>query len=540
LDTAIRLCQSTPKSSAIDTTSERRRLANLADDIRLGPSSLAILRAASARGIPFHRLNRGSLVQLGEGAYQRRIWTAETDATSAIAESIASDKQLTRSMLAAVGVNVPKGRSVVDREDAWRAAQEIGLPVAVKPRNGNHAVGVSLDLGDRDSIMTAYDWACDVGTTKDVLVEQYIVGDHHRLLVIGGKLVAAARGQREYIVGDGVRSVTELVDELNRDPRRGENYTDLLDIVNLNESAAIVLSKQGLTFDSIPALNQKVLIRHVGDLIEDCTDDVHPSTRNAAVLAAKTIGLDIAGMDLVASDISKPLNDQRGCIIEVNAGPSLGPHVAPLIGSPQPVGEAVVDLLFDAGSQSTIPTILIFNESSTTSNLSYPIANELVKLGFEVGFAHESNRPVDSQSNPDANIAVLSITRDLAQFNDLLMHPFLTAILMECSSDRIAQEGLPCTHTEFVVIPESSFDDVAVDDFSSAIAAALDTLKLLLSQQGCLIIYGNRSLHRNRIDRIFASIAPRLQYVADEGQVADLIRSRCHTKNSIAAKSSIS
>jgi len=521
LETALRLCDTTPAGSPIDTASEHRRLLDLADDIRLGPSSLAILRAASARGIPYHRLNHGSLVQLGEGAYQRRIWTAETDATSAIAESIASDKQLTRSMLAAVGVNVPKGRSVTDRDDAWQAAQEIGLPVAVKPRNGNHAIGVSLDLGDRESVLTAYDWACEAGTTTDVLVEQYIVGDHHRLLVIGGKLVAAARGQREYVFGDGLRSITELVDELNRDPRRGENYSDLLDIVNLNESASIVLGKQGMTFDSIPVANQKVLIRHVGDLIEDCTDAVHPSTCQVAVLAAKAIGLDIAGMDLVASDISKPLGEQRGCIIEVNAGPSLSPHVAPLIGAPQPVGEAVVDLLFDNESRSTVPTILILDEP-VSSTLSDSMAEAMSKLGFKVGIASESIQLENEQAiHPTANSngAAWPIHRDLSHFHSLLMHPFLTAVVIECSANRVAREGLKCSHTEFAIVPASYFDGDATCD----IQAALGTLRLLLSQRGSLIIRGGRPTDLKRVEQLCKMSPSRIKFIADNDQMIEFI-----------------
>ncbi len=449
---ALQLCCETPANQQIDITPYYRKMVDLADDIRLGPSSRAILRAATARGIPYFRMNQGSLVQFGEGALQRRTWTAETDATSAIAESIAGDKQLTRSLLDAVGVNVPKGRSVVSREDAWAAALEVGVPVAVKPRNANHAVGVSLDLHDQQAVMDAYDWACQAGHTTDVLVEQYIDGDHHRVLVIGGKCVAAAKGQREYVYGDGNSSIRQLVEQLNADPRRGENYTDLLQVVKLDDAAAIQLRKQGLDFDSVPEQGRQVLVWHVGDLIEDCTDAVHPATRDVAVLAAKTIGLDIAGMDLVAKDISKPLTQQRGCIIEVNAGPSLTPHVQPLHGKPRPVGEAVVQLLYPGDAPSKIPTVLVI-QSKEFAELPQEIASTFQSQGHKVGIASERTAIVDSWP----------IQRHHQQYRSLLMHPMLTAAIIELTPQALAEFGVLCEHVDYVLLSESLLNDPSAD-----------------------------------------------------------------------------
>ena len=450
--TAMRLAAETPVGQTIDVSTEHRRLVDLADDLRLGPSSRAILRAAKSRGIPYFRLNQGSLVQFGQGIHQRRTWTAETDATSAIAEAIASDKQLTRSLLEAVGVNVPKGRRVASREDAWAAALEVGLPVAVKPRNANHAVGVSLDLSDRDSVMDAFDWACRSGHTTDVLVEQFIRGDHHRILVIGGELVAAARGQREYVYGDGTSSVQQLVENLNRDPRRGENYTDALQVVKLDDAAAIVLRKQGLDFQSVPEAGQQVLVVHVGDLIEDCTDKVHPQTAQVAILAARTVGLDIAGMDVVAEDISKSLTEQRGCIIEVNAGPSLTPHVTPLIGSPRPVGDAVVKLLYPPGKPATVPTFLLVDSSEQsddeTNRFTKQLIESLQKKGLFVGVAVDQD--VDL-SNPSS-----CIRRPVSEFRSLLLHPKVTAVVLQMSWRKIFETGLPCEEIGTIVFSDKA------------------------------------------------------------------------------------
>jgi cyanophycin synthetase len=477
INLGIELCHSKPSGQKHDLTAYHRRMVDLADDIRLGPSSRAILRAATARGIPYFRLNQGSLVQFGEGIHQRRTWTAETDATSAIAESIASDKQLTRSLLAAVGVNVPAGRSVTSREDAWLAAQEVGVPVVVKPRNANHAVGVSLDLSDQQAVLDAYDWACQAGHTKDVLVEQYIHGDHHRLLVIGGELVAAAKGQREYVFGDGTNSVRQLVDILNSDPRRGENYTDQLGIVKLDDAALIELRKQGLDANSIPDQGRQVLVCHVGDLIEDCTDKVHPSTREVAILAARTIGLDIAGMDAIINDISQPLSEQRGCIIEVNAGPSLTPHVAPLIGKPRPVGEAVLNLIFPPGSQAKIPTV-VFVQTTATDRLAVSLAHALRSKTRAVGIASDSCQP--SHYWP--------VQRKLSDFRQLLMHPQLTVAIIEATTETIAECGLLCEHAEYILIPQSLLSAAA---YSPAVQACLATIRNLIDSSSKIILLGS-------------------------------------------------
>ncbi|MDZ4850686.1 MAG: ATP-grasp domain-containing protein [Pirellulaceae bacterium] len=499
--------------TAIDSASEHRRLIDLADTERLGPSSRAILSAATARGIPYYRLNQGSLVQLGEGIFQRRIWTAETDATSAIAESIASDKQLTRAMLAAVGVNVPKGRSVVDREDAWRAAQEIGLPVVVKPRNGNHSCGVRLDLNEREAILSAYDWACDSGATTDVLVEQYIRGNHHRVLVIGGKFVAASKAEREYVIGDGVRTIRELIEELNLDPRRGENYTDYLDFVALNESTAIVLNQQGLNFESVPEKNKEILVSHLGDLTEDCTDRVHPVTQAAAVLAAKTIGLDIAGMDLVASDISVPLSDQCGCFVEVNAGPSLSSHVAPLIGSPQPVGEAVIDLLFPDSHPAKIPTILLMN-GSDANPLANELAREFASIQYKVGIAsHCRPTTIDSPTWP--------IVCELHDYRSLLMHPLLSAVMLECSAQIVAEKGVDCLHAEFVILPHEWF--TTLNSMSASVRATLQTLHHLLEYHGKVIVYGSEKIDSQSVAQALNLPLSRIQISADQEQAIRIV-----------------
>ncbi len=374
LETARKLILATLSERVVDVAAELSRLRDLANEVRLGPSTAAIVHAARQRGIPVRRLNSGSLVQLGHGSRQRRICTAETDATSAIAEMIAQDKQLTRTLLSAVGVPVPEGRPVADADDAWKAAQEIGLPVVVKPQYGNHGRGVATNLTTREQIDKAYAAAREEGSS--ILVESYIPGDDYRLLVIGGRLVAAALREPAHVIGDGRSTITELVAEVNRDPRRSDGHATVLSFIKLDAVGLGVLSEQGYTPDSVPPAGQRVLIRRNGNLstggtATDVTDRVHPETAARAVEAACAVGLDIAGVDVVAVDIGRPLEEQRGAVVEVNAGPGLRMHLEPSAGKPRPVGEAIVSMLFAEGETGRIPLIAVtgVNGKTTTTRL---------------------------------------------------------------------------------------------------------------------------------------------------------------------------
>ena len=337
------------------------RLTDMVESLCLGPSTANIVDAATDRKIPSIRLTDGNLVQLGHGARQRRIWTAETDATSAIAEGIASDKDLTKSLLASAGVPVPEGELVRSADEAWEAAEDIGLPVVVKPYDGNHGRGVTLNLTTEADVKEAYEIAAQKGGSRSVIVERFIAGDEHRLLVVGRKLIAAARGESLWVTGDGVHSVKQLTDmHINTDPRRGETEDCPLGIVKPHESLEIILElkRQNLTHESVPAAGHKVLIQPNGNVAVDVTDLVHPDVAEMACLAARVIGLDIAGIDLVAQDISRPLEAQGGAIIEVNASPGLLAHLKPAEGGqPRPVGAAIVDQLFAPEDTGRIPVV---------------------------------------------------------------------------------------------------------------------------------------------------------------------------------------
>lgn len=424
------------------------RLHEMADRKMLGPSTACIVEAADskARRIPYIRLNDGNLVQLGYGSKSRRIWTAETDRTSAIAESIAGDKDLTKTLISACGVPVPEGRMVDDPADAWEAAQEIGLPVAVKPYDGNHGRGVSLDLNEQSEIEAAFAVADSEGS--GVMVERYVRGEEHRLLVVHDQLVAACRGESIHVTGDGKSSIRALIDsQLNTDPRRGAAEEFPLETIVLDEDPLIqlMLQRQKLDGDSVPPAGQKVLIQRTGTYATDVTDAVHPETAHAACLAAKIVGLDIAGIDLVVEDIAKPLAEQKGAIVEVNAGPSLLMHLKPATGQPRPVGEAIVGHLFPQGDNGRIPVIGITGSRDTTA-VAQIVARLLQLDGKRTGLACTAGLFLDQRQVQDGDCT------QWAPGQRLLMNRNVDAAVIENPALTLATEGLAYDRCQIGVI----------------------------------------------------------------------------------------
>jgi cyanophycin synthetase len=411
------------------------RLRELADDLCLGPSTGAIVSAADDRSIPAIRLNEGNLVQLGYGARQRRIWTAETDRTSAIAEGISRDKDLTKQLLSACGVPVPEGRIVDSPEDAWAAAEEIGLPVVVKPWDANHGRGVCLDLSSRAEIEAAYAIALEQGS--GVMVERFISGSEHRLLVVGGRMVAAARGDAASVIGDGRSTVRELIDtQLNTNLLRGVEEDFPLNPVRLDSAVRLELSRQDLSPDSVPAQGRQVLIQRNGNVSRDITEQVHPSVAATVALAARVVGLDVAGIDLVAEDISRPLGEQGGAIVEVNAGPGLLMHLRTAEGSPRPVGRAIADHLFPPDDDGRIPIVGVSGTRGRTA-VSRLVAHLLHIGGMRVGLACGAGLYLDRRRVATGDCA----TFDPAQ--RLLLNRMVKAAVIESSPLTMASEGLP-------------------------------------------------------------------------------------------------
>ncbi len=298
---------------SFDLAAALHQLRELDEDIRLGPSTGSIVYAAVARGIPYRRLTSGSMVQFGWGSKQRRIQAAEIDRTSAISESIAQDKELTKRLLESIGVPVPGGGSVDELEDAWKIMQGLDAPAVVKPRDGSQGRGVTVDVQTREQLEAAWEAAYEI--SGDVIVERYIPGDDYRLLVVDGRLVAAARRDPPQVIGDGRQTVRELVEAVNRDPRRGDGHATPLTRIRLDAIANARLALQGLNADSVPEAGRKVVLRNnanlsTGGAATDVTDDVHPEVAARAVEAARMIGLHICGVDVVSRSVSRPLEER--------------------------------------------------------------------------------------------------------------------------------------------------------------------------------------------------------------------------------------
>ena len=419
-----------------DVAATVAHLHEMVDSLCLGPSTSCIVDAATERGIPSIRLTEGNLVQLGYGVRQRRIWTAETDQTSAIAEGISRDKDLTKSLLAACGVPVPEGRVVDSPAEAWEAAEDIGVPVVVKPTDGNHGRGVSIELMTQGEVEAAFHLADAEGS--EVIVERFVRGNEHRLLVAGGRLAAAARGDSLMVAGDGRATIRQLIDtQINTDPRRGSSEKFPLNVILLDKDPAVRLEieRQGYIPDSIPAQGIQVLIQRNGNVAIDVTDEVHPDVAATVALAARIVGLDIAGVDLVAQDISRPLAEQGGAIVEINAGPGLLMHLKPAAGKPRPVGKAIVDNLFAAGESGRIPVVGISGTDGKSLAARF-VARLLHLRGDHVGLAcatglYFAQRLVDKRDSAN-----------WAGAQKVLLNRSVEAAVIENSCDTILAEGL--------------------------------------------------------------------------------------------------
>ena len=448
LELAQQLIQAARDDAPFDLQAALTQLRDLDEDVRLGPSTGSIVQAAVARNIPFRRLTEGSLVMFGWGSKQRRIQAAEIDATGAIAESIAQDKELTKKLLDAAGVPVPQGRSVVDPDDAWAAALEIGLPVVIKPKDGNQGKGVTVNVTTREQLDAGFRAASEF--RDDILVERYLPGHDYRLLVVGDKLVAAARREPPQVIGDGKHTVRELVDEVNRDPRRGDGHATSLTKIRFDDIALGTLVQQGMNADSVPALGQRVVLRNnanlsTGGTATDVTDDVHPEVAERAIAAAHMIGLDICGVDLVADSVLKPMEDVGGGIVEVNAAPGLRMHLAPSFGKPRAIGEAIMDTLFKDGDDGRIPVVAVTGTNGKTTTVRL-IAHLLTASGLRTGMTNTDGVYIEGRRIDSGDCSGPRSARNV------LLHPDVDAAVFETARGGLLREGLAFDKCQVAVV----------------------------------------------------------------------------------------
>lgn len=460
------------KLAALDLEALFAALRQRANETRLGPSTRALVTAALDRDVPVRRLNTGSLVQLGWGARQRRIWTAQSDRTGSIAAEIASDKDLTRRLLLAAGVPTPAGRVVESPADAWLAAQEIGVPVVVKPRDSNHSQGVALDLTTQEQVEAAFPIAAAVRPNQptEVMVERFVRGAEHRLLVVGPRMVAAYRGDRLQVEGDGVHSIRQLAEALNDDPRRGTDWYCTLDTVVLDDLARLVIAKQGYSIDDVPAAGVLVALHNASDQYTDVTDAVHPEVAARAVEAAQVVGLDIAGIDLIAQAIDRPLEEQGGAIVEVNAGPGLFFHLHPHHGQGRPVARAILEELFPPGADGRIPLIAVTGARHATT-----VAQALAQaLPAALGLSPEAVGLATAEGTFRGGRRVRA-GGGVEVVRDLLLHPGLALAVLALEPTGVRAEGLPFDRPGAVLVTDAA---VGSDPLPLAVARlVLGTLR---------------------------------------------------------------
>lgn len=455
MDLAQQLVQAALDDAPFDLADALKRLRELDEDVRLGPSTGSIVNAAAARNIPYRRLTQGSMVQFGWGSKQRRIQAAETDLTSAISESIAQDKDLTKMLLDAAGVPVPLGRSVTTAEDAWAAAQELGGPVVVKPRDGSQGRGVAVNIETRERVIQAFEVAEEI--SSEVIVERYIPGHDFRLLVVGGALVAASRRDPPQVTGDGVHTIRQLVDQVNADPLRGDGHATSLTKIRFDDIALATLKKQGFDADSVPAPGTLIFLRNnanlsTGGSATDVTDEVHPEMAARAVSAARMIGLDICGVDVVAESVHYPLEDQNGGVVEVNAAPGLRMHLNPSFGKGRAVGEAIIANMYADGDDGRIPVVAVAGTNGKTTTVRLT-AHILGTAGNRVGMTNSDGVYVDNLRIDTGDCSGPRSARSV------LMHPDVDAAVFETARGGILREGLAFDRCNVAIVTNIGMGD---------------------------------------------------------------------------------
>jgi cyanophycin synthetase len=442
------------------------KVIRVAERLGFGPSTGAIVGEAERRGIPVLRLDpRRSFVQLGHGAYQKRVWATVTSATPNISVDVAGNKELTNRLLHEIGIPVPRGSVVRTVDDAVGAARRLGYPVVLKPLDGNHGRGVMINLPDEAAVREAFPVAERESRNGPVVVETFIPGKDYRILVVANQVVAVAERVPAHVIGDGRRSVAELVEITNQDPRRGVGHEKILTRITVDSQTIEVLAKQGLTLDTVPEEDRFVQLKLTGNMSTggtsiDRTDDIHSDNVEIARQAAMVVGLDVAGIDFITPDIARSVREQRGAIVEVNAGPGFRMHTHPTEGHPRHVGRAVIDMLFPPGSPSRVPIVAVTgtNGKTTTSRM---IAHIMKTAGKKVGMTTTDGIYVDS-----TQIAAGDMSGPTSA-QMVLKNPAIDYAVLETARGGILRSGLGFDRCDVAVVTNVSSDHLGLRGINS-------------------------------------------------------------------------
>ena len=461
----------------LDYIAELEALIRLAERAAFGPSTQAILDEAASRDIPFIRLDRHSLVQLGQGVHQQRIRATMTSRTSGIAVDVASDKNLTNRLLDSAGLPVPKADVVETAEGAVVTARRLGFPCVVKPLDGNHGRGVHLDLQSDDEVRAAFAGALRESRSGEVVVETYIHGNDYRCLVIGGVVAAIAERVPASVVGDGTATVRELVDRTNSDPRRGIGHEKVLTKITVDEAAIELVRGQGLEMDGVPPAGVRVKLALTGNMSTggtsiDRTMEAHPDNIEIAEMAARVVGLDVAGIDFICPDITVPVRETGGAIVEVNAAPGFRMHTHPTEGEPQYVARPVIDLLFPPGAPARIPIISVTGTNGKTTTVRM-IAHILKLMGRRVGMTSTDGIVVDGRMIKRGDMSGPKSARMILQ------NPTVDTAVFEVARGGILREGLGYDRNDVAVVTNVTGDHLGL--------GGIDTVRQLADVKGVLV-----------------------------------------------------
>ncbi|PQB05178.1 cyanophycin synthetase [Aureitalea marina] len=456
---AVRICEALIEGEDYDLEPDIQEMRELREKYRLGPSTGSIVEEAVSRGIPWIRLNQYSLCQLGYGANQKRIQATVTSETSSIGVELACDKEDTKYLLEQAEVEVPRGDIISRERSLEEACRYVGYPLVIKPIGGNHGRGITVDIQDYDSAVKAFHAAKEV--SRRVIVEKFITGEDYRLLVINNEFVAGAKRTPAHVIGDGKSTVRELVDEVNKDPRRGYGHEKVLTQITINELTKKILEDAGYTEDSVISEGEMLILKDTANLstggtAEDVTDIVHPANVSMAERISKIIDLDICGIDIMTTDISKPLAETGGAVLEVNAGPGFRMHLAPTTGLPRNVAAPVVDKLFPVqGDTGRIPIVAITgtNGKTTTSRL---IAHMAKMSGHRVGYTTSDGVYIQNR------LLMKGDCTGPASAEFVLKDPTVNFAVLECARGGLLRAGLGFANCDVAVVTNVAADHLGL------------------------------------------------------------------------------
>ena len=458
-EASVRICEALISGDEYDVEPDIQRMRELREAERLGPSTGSIVEEAASRGIPWIRLNKYSLCQLGYGANQKRIQATVTSDTSSIGVELACDKEDTKFLLEQAEVEVPRG-DIISRESNLEAACDyVGYPLVIKPIDGNHGRGITVDINTYEEALEAFHIAKEV--SRRVIVEKFITGEDYRLLVINHVLVAAAKRTPAHVIGDGKSSVKQLIDKVNEDPRRGYGHENVLTMITVNELTKTIIKDAGYTLDSVISEGERLILKDTANLstggtAEDVTDIVHPSNVSMAERISKIIDLDICGIDIMTSDITQPLSDTGGAILEVNAGPGFRMHLAPTKGLPRNVASPVVDKLFpQKGDTGRIPIVAITgtNGKTTTSRLMADIAK---MSGYRVGYTTTEGVYIQNR------LLMKGDCTGPASAEFVLRDPTVNFAVLECARGGLLRAGLGFGNCDVAIVTNVEADHLGL------------------------------------------------------------------------------